>query len=687
MLHWLQEIIAWITQHPQLAGLAVFLVALSESLAVVGLVVPGAAMMFGAGALIATGALDFWSTFWLAVLGAVLGDGLSYALGRRYHQQLRQMWPFRRHPAMLARGESFFREHGGKSVIIARFIGPVRPVLPVVAGMLDMPARRFFSVNLLSALAWAPAYLLPGMAFGASLAIAGEVAGRLALMLALLLALFWLLFGLARRLYRWLQPHAREWGERLLKASRKRPWSAWLVAGLFDPQRRASTALLVWLLLLLGGTWLFLGVLEDVLTDDPLVSAGYGLYQLLQGLRTPLADEIMVGLSALGDTSVILTVVASVMAYQLWRRQWHEVLYWLASLGFALIAVTVLKAGLQFPRPIDLYRGVENFSFPSGHATFAVVVYGYLAMLIAAHLPLRWHWLSYACGSILIGGIAFSRLYLGAHWLADVAAGFGLGTAWVALLAIARHYHLPTHLPTHLPAHSPEQNKRRSFAPGLVLVSLCSLALAGAWHITRSMDADLARYAIRHHQQNLSRREWLDGAWQQLPAYRIDLEGEQEQPLNIQLAGEITALRDRLLALGWQEPLPVTPRSAMYWFAPEAQLAALPVLPQIHNGHRESLLLVKHTGDHHLVLRLWSSTTRLMPGDIPLWLGTVANLRLQCLPLLCFPRTGKDYDTAQKALAGMLKALPQWQRQRKIDTEKGAAWQGRVLLMQSVNRS
>lgn len=698
MIDWLPPLLAWINQHPQLAGLVVFLVALTESLAVVGLIVPGALIMFGAGALIATGTLEFWNTFLLAVFGAVLGDGLSYLLGHHYHQQLRHMWPFRLHPKILARGEDFFRRHGGKSVIIARFIGPVRPVLPVVAGMLDMPATRFFAVNLLSALAWAPAYLLPGMAFGASLTLAGEVAGRLALLLAIFLILSWLLFWLARTLYFWLQPHAQDWGKRLLQRSQHIRGLAWLVNGLFDPQRRASSALLVWLLILLSGSWLFLGVLEDVLNDDPLVSAGYGLYQLLQGLRNPVADHIMVGLSALGDNTVILSVVGAVLAYQLWRRQWHETLYWSGSLGFALAAIAVLKAGLHFPRPIDLYSGVETFGFPSGHATFGTVVFGYLAMLIAAGLPSRWRWLSYACGSVLIGGIAFSRLYLGAHWLADVAAGIGLGMAWVALLAIARHYHLPPHLshgtpqrmpqamPQHLPQHSARHQHQQQTDAGILVVTLLSLSIAGSWHITHSLERDLTRYAVQDHQQTLQQATWWTSAWQQLPAYRMDLKGEQEQPLNIQWAGDIQQIRKRLLALGWQGPMAVTARTAMYWFAPDATLARLPVLPQVHNGHRETLLLVLNDKAQHLVLRLWPSNTRLMPDNSPLWLGTVTNLHLQCLPLFCFPHSGIHYDDGLLALEGMTSEFEQQKRQRRlINGDHKLAWQGQILLLRQQN--
>ncbi|MFZ0487486.1 MAG: DedA family protein, partial [Arenicellales bacterium] len=110
-----------------------FIVALSESLAVVGLVVPGATIMLAAGALIALGAMSFWTTTLLAVAGAIAGDGISFWIGRRYRDRLRGVWPFHRHPDWLSRGEAFFERHGGKSVVFGRFVGPVRAFVPIVA--------------------------------------------------------------------------------------------------------------------------------------------------------------------------------------------------------------------------------------------------------------------------------------------------------------------------------------------------------------------------------------------------------------------------------------------------------------------------------------------------------------------------------------------------------------------------
>jgi undecaprenyl-diphosphatase len=174
-----------ISAHPGAAYGVVFLAALAESLAVIGMFLPGVLVMFAAGTLIAEGTLVFWPTLLLAMVGAVSGDSLSYWLGRRYRTRLPHLWPFNRYPAPLEHALAFFARHGGKSVFLGRFIGPLRAMVPLVAGLLDMPPRAFLLANLGSALPWALAYLAPGMLFGVSLTLAGHDHHRMILLTVL----------------------------------------------------------------------------------------------------------------------------------------------------------------------------------------------------------------------------------------------------------------------------------------------------------------------------------------------------------------------------------------------------------------------------------------------------------------------------------------------------------------------
>ncbi|MDF2868274.1 MAG: yabI, partial [Gammaproteobacteria bacterium] len=193
MMDYINSLTGWLDLHPHWAGIITFFISLSESLAVLGLIVPGSVMMTTIGALIGSGVLPVWETIIWAILGAVAGDSASYWLGHHYHEQLKRFWPFRTHPQWLERGEAFFLKHGGKSVFIARFIGPMRPIIPVVAGMLSMQPRRFLLANVISAIAWAPAYMIPGILLGfASLELAPETLTRFIFILLGVLLAIWL---------------------------------------------------------------------------------------------------------------------------------------------------------------------------------------------------------------------------------------------------------------------------------------------------------------------------------------------------------------------------------------------------------------------------------------------------------------------------------------------------------------
>jgi len=640
VLAYVHQLISWLGAHPYWAGVIVAAITCAEALAFVGMIVPGATLMIGAGALVGLGTLGFWSTFAWAVAGAVLGDGISYWIGHRYKDSLRSLRLLRERPALLARGEAFFDRHGGKSVLLARFIGPVRPIVPVVAGMLGMAPARFYFYNVLSALAWAPAHLLPGMAFGMSLALAGQVAGRLALLLGALVVFAWLTLWLSRALYRALQPHTAHWAEHALHWTRRHRALAWLVGDVLDPARSLPRGLLVWVVVLLSGGWLFLGVLEDVVSADPLVYAGKSLHQLLQHFRTPVGDRVMVAITELGDPAVALAVVAAVLAWLLWRRTWRDARYWLAAVVFGELVVATIKVALHFPRPDGFAAVATSYSFPSGHASMSTVIYGFLAVLVAPAFRAGWRWLPYAAAALLIGAIAFSRLYLGAHWLADVLAGVGLGGAWVALLAIARERHGAGNPPI----------------PGLAVAAGLAFLAAGSWHIAAGLERDLQRYAVRHGVREMSAAGWRADGWRSLPQFRRDLEGEREQPLNVQFAGELARLRQRLQAAGWRAPPALTPRSAPRWLLRDPSLEELPVLPQLNGGRYEALLLVRDAPAsaapaRQLMLRLWPTSVRLEPGARPVWIGTAASQRIRRLPLISFPVLDDHFDQAAAALA------------------------------------
>jgi len=203
MPSWVHDLLNWVAANPESAGLAIFIISAVESLALVGILIPGVLILFAFGTLVGAGILPVVPVLLWAFAGAVLGDQISFWLGWGLKERLWKIWPLSRYPQFVGRSERFFLRYGAASVFIGRFIGPIRPVIPAMAGMSTMSPMRFTLVNLTSAALWSPAYMLPGAVFGASMQLAGAVAAKMALMMVVLGALAYLFtWGSSRFLIR-----------------------------------------------------------------------------------------------------------------------------------------------------------------------------------------------------------------------------------------------------------------------------------------------------------------------------------------------------------------------------------------------------------------------------------------------------------------------------------------------------
>ena len=166
MEHLVQPTLAFISQYSGWAFPVMFVTSFGESFAFLSLLFPGTSILIVAGTLMSAGSLPFWPIVAGAVLGAVLGDSVSFWLGHRFGGGIGRIWPFTRNPDLLPNGIRFFERHGGKSVFIGRFFGPVRAVIPLSAGIMHMPRGRFWLANVTSAIVWAPMLLFTGDAVG-----------------------------------------------------------------------------------------------------------------------------------------------------------------------------------------------------------------------------------------------------------------------------------------------------------------------------------------------------------------------------------------------------------------------------------------------------------------------------------------------------------------------------------------
>ena len=570
----LEPLFEWLSVNPGWTGLIIGLIALTESLALVGLIVPGAILMFLAGAAVGGSNIPILPMLLWAMAGAIIGDSLSYWLGRHYRDQLRTLPLIRRYPQALDHAERLFRRHGGKSVVLGRFIGPVRPVIPAVVGMLGMPPGRFLFANVSSALGWAPAYLLPGIVFGASLALAMEVMGRLAA---------WLVLGFGGfLLLRWFVPRIdrplRLAGNRLARAIGRHPppgqWQRWLF-----PLHAALRALrhrqgwLWWLALLVGVATLG----RAIIVSAP---AGWerGLVALFNAHRTEALQAMVWMLTQAGG--LVPVIAAALVLFAVLRNRGEERRAHYALLGVTLAVITglALKGLIGLPRPSGLATtGDWGSAVPSVHgAAIAALVTAWMTLLPWRALIARR--VTLALGGLLVGTVSVSRLLLGVHWPLDIVAGLGLGVVFGALPALVDG---GARQPLRFPAAV-------SLSAGVLLAMTAAVTVLD-WPDTRTHYPSPAGLPAPSGERlglagpgapfvAVGAADWrrlvaADAAWDQPPAWRWD-----------------TLLR---------------------WISPRPDAARLPVLPRWHAGRLPDEVLIRLDDDprQRWVLRVWRAET------------------------------------------------------------------------------
>jgi membrane-associated protein len=140
-------------------------------------VIPGSTIILALSALVPGGELDLVGVLLAAAAGAVLGDGAAFWVGHVQQRRILDAWPMSRYPGVIAQSEALFGRFGTWAVFFGRFVPPIRAFVPVTAGALGMTPARFYTVNILAVLLWAPAHVLPGVLAVSALDRAGGLSG------------------------------------------------------------------------------------------------------------------------------------------------------------------------------------------------------------------------------------------------------------------------------------------------------------------------------------------------------------------------------------------------------------------------------------------------------------------------------------------------------------------------------
>ncbi|HTN98974.1 MAG TPA: VTT domain-containing protein [Nordella sp.] len=647
-MEYIQPYLDFFTQHPGWAIAIVFLIAFGEALLIIGLFVPSTAVLVGAGMLVGTGHLEFWPVFAATAIGAILGDQLSYWAGRLFGERLKTLWPLNRYPVLVARGEDFVRKHGGKSIAIGRFVPGVKAVVPGIVGMFGMGQIYFAVINVSSGLFWTLAHVLPGMLFGQVLAMAGELSERLLIVLLVLLVVLAVAGWLIRLFIGGLGPIIERGQDRFAAWAEKQPGTIWPRLGaVISPAHPGSLAIILFAALAVTALIAFLHIMSSVFGQSALIDTDLSIHNMMQSLRNAPGDEIMTMVTMLGDGAVMGVVGVAIVLWLLWRREWRIAVAVVVTILAARLFVPLMKLWLQRPRPVELSGLPEIFSFPSGHTTFATVTLGVFAVLVTHGLRSWGKAVVFAGVGIAVIAIAYSRIYLGAHWMSDVLGGFLFGAAMIAAFGIAIEA-VPS---------------RRIQPVGLSIAVLLAFTAAGAVHISRDYAANAEIYAPREAIILYAREQWETGSWASLSRKRIDLAGRSEEKFAAQWAGDLSPLDEALAKDGWTEEGKWTWALGLAYLDPNRSLAELTPRPALHRGRAADITWTKpipEDPNQRLVLRAWKTDVMIGKADktYPIHVVSLMRERLRRdLNLYAVPSAVTPKPAEIDAFASLLRSM------------------------------
>jgi membrane protein DedA with SNARE-associated domain/membrane-associated phospholipid phosphatase len=424
-----------------LVGVLAFL----ETGAFVGLIAPGETVVIAGGVVAGQGEIQLVPLIGMVWACAVLGDTTSFFIGRRLGRSFLE----RHGPKVkitherLEQVEGYFERHGGKTILIGRFIGLVRALAPFIAGSSGLPYRRFIPFSIVGCGLWGAIFSVLGYLFWHSFdrvtAYAGQATLGFGVTVALIVAGVWAYRRLRnpedrRRLAAWLD--RRPLTRPLLVAARavapelRFLWRRLTPGGL---GLELTTALAV--AAVAGYVFvLYLVLLSGDIGPTPL---DLDLRDLARDLHSGAAVDVAKGVTALGSLPAAIALLLAVIAPLAMHRRFSAIAVLVAGLALVYAGVHLAKAGVDRPRPADGLVDAALSSFPSGHAAYSTT-WVVAAFALTGPLGLAGRTALLLAGVAVTVAVGLSRIYLRVHYWSDVAGGWGLGFGvFGALAAVA----------------------------------------------------------------------------------------------------------------------------------------------------------------------------------------------------------------------------------------------------------
>ncbi len=609
---YVQPLTSWLQANPHWALFITFFIALTESLAIIGSIVPGSVTMTAIGILAGSGIMRIDLTLLAATIGAVCGDSLSYFLGYFYSEQLVEIWPFKKYPTLLKYGKEFFSKHGGKSVLIGRFVGPLRSIIPVIAGVMHMKQWRFLIANVVSAIGWSVLYVMPGVLIGAAgHELSTEGATRLFILILVMLAAIWLASIIIKYLFVRINIFLKNHLHGLWLSSKNNTGVGKLFNAITPDEEtdHYPTAGLILLILFFSLCFTLLVVLsvETQWTN----SINLPIHLLTNSLHTSLLEAFFIICTQLTSTFTLTGLYIVCCFWLLYQHHLKTVAYLTSVLFFSVACSILLQSVHYIPRPQGLLVTMTGSSFPAIHLTIATAFYSFILFYINNNYSLLTNTFRTLI-LIILGLSGFAQIYLGDHWLTDIIASYMLG-AIICLI----HW-LVYRKSNYIKA-------KKSGSLGVLLTVLSAIIICTSISTCLNFKTLMRNHAPYHKEYILTENIWWNQLNPVLPLYRLNRIGHRISLLNIQYSGNLDLFIKTLQQNGWHLHTESFFAKLILNMNKSNDGVKLPLLTQLYDNRRSALLMTFRETKSDLILELtvWESNYYINNNDTPIWIGTV----------------------------------------------------------------
>lgn len=382
---------------------------ISEGIPIFGQFIPGHSIVIISGLLAKIEVLNIYKVFVIVILGAIIGDIIGFYLGKKYGISLLTRFGqyFFLKKEFIDKALLLVKENTAKAIILGRFSPITRTLSPFLVGASGTHTKKFWIFDSIGVFIWAAVSILVGYIFGASYHTVSTLLGKY-ILFAIILG-FFIVWG-----YRFINKQFHIFAKYEL-----------LTLG-FN----------------LFGLYLFFKTLQDAITDKVfLLELDIFVNNFFFNHSSEVFRDLMYVITNIFSPTFITGISFFLILYLIYKRNYYYSLISIFSLGGGYIFTFIIKNIVIRIRPENAFLIVKGYSFPSGHAVAATIFFTLLIYFFITKIKsmvIREILVVLCVLSIIL--TAFSRVYLGVHWLSDVLAGIGFGLFWVTSIILLVKY-------------------------------------------------------------------------------------------------------------------------------------------------------------------------------------------------------------------------------------------------------